>query len=407
MTSLPLLLLASGDPLHHNYDFPILSLKDGPVILTNHMVMMFLVFVFMLWAMPRAARAISVGKTGTSHDYVTKGAGWHLIEVICVFFREEVARPVLGRNTDKFMPYIWTTFFFILFNNLLGMVPLLDATKLVGDALFFRGGHETTALVDQTLEGGGMVEMQAISPSSKDTHQDTHEGAPAAPAAAESSAESGHGDAAGHGVLTWGPFVLFQDMTVTDRVASHYEGIGGTATGNIAVTFTLALIAITVIIGSGIRSLGLAGFFHHLTLDAPVLLWPLTVLLEIIGLIAKPFALMVRLFANMTAGHVMLSALLGFCSMAWNGMAILPSAPGHVEYSMTGIISAGLISVASITFALAVSLLELLVALIQAYVFAFLTTMFISLFQHHGHEHDHEHDHGSAQGHGAVVAAAH
>ncbi|PIW30767.1 MAG: hypothetical protein COW30_01420, partial [Rhodospirillales bacterium CG15_BIG_FIL_POST_REV_8_21_14_020_66_15] len=117
--------------------------------------------------------------------------------------------------------------------------------------------------------------------------------------------------------------VWFQDFNLPG-VQSHFEGFGGTATGNIAVTFGLSLIAAFVIIGSGIQSLGLLGFLKHLTLDAPVLLWPLMVVLEIIGLIVRPFALMVRLFANMTAGHAMLAALLGFCSMAWNGLAIVP-----------------------------------------------------------------------------------
>ncbi|NOG55960.1 MAG: F0F1 ATP synthase subunit A [Planctomycetes bacterium] len=326
MTSLTPLMLASGDPLHHNYDFPILSLDVGDkaiVLLTNHVLMMFFVFVFMLWALPRAARAINVGKTGTSHDYVTKGSGWHIIEVICVFFREEVARPVLGKNTDKFMPYIWTTFFFILFNNLLGMVPLLDATKLVGDALFFRDGGTPAAMVahapsdeiadplafdppaENDAHGNPAGHGEEATGHDTDTaghgeqpsaHQDTDAAATGHSQGDAETAEhpaegDGHGGEAGsHGPIRLGKLIFFQNMTVTDRVESHYEGIGGTATGNIAVTFTLALIAITVVIGSGIRSLGIGGFFHHLTLDAPVLLWPLTVLLEIIGLIAKPFA---------------------------------------------------------------------------------------------------------------------
>lgn len=370
------LVLGGSDPLHHNYDYPILSLENGFAILTNHMLMMIVVFGLMMWLLPRAARSIATGKTGTSHDYVTKDTFAHLIEVLCVFFRNDVAKPVLGKNTDKFMPFIWTVFFFILFNNLLGMVPLLDATSLLFDGMI-NGSHDTVAHVEtDSHAGGGPATLDAGhgDASHEAPEVDAH-GAPAGEAS--HTAENGAAHADSH-AMKLGPFVLFQDLTKKET-ASHFHGIGGTATGNIAVTCALALIAIVVVIGSGISALGIGGFLHHLTLGAPVALWPLTILLEIIGLMAKPFALMVRLFANMTAGHVMLSALLGFCSMAWNGV---------------GPFGGVLISVPSIIFATLIGLLELLVAFIQAFVFAFLTTMFISMFQHHDHDHEHEHGHG-------------
>lgn len=356
MTGVRTLVLAGGDPLHHNYDYPILSLPNGYAILTNHIVMMLVAALLMLWVMPRAARAIATGKTGTSHDYVTKGTLSHLIEVICVFFREEVARPALGRNTDRFMPFIWTVFFFILFNNLLGMVPLLDATSLVLDGVI----NQPHAAAPH-VEGSGAAAGFAGSHGAKG-----HEASSLAA-----------GDSHDSHVMKLGPFTLFQDLT-KEGTASHFHGVGGTATGNIAVTFALALIAIMIIIGSGLQSLGLRGFVDHLTLGTKFPLSVLMVVLEIIGLIAKPFALMVRLFANMTAGHVMLASILGFCSMAWNGVGPL----GGV-----------IISVPAIIFATLIGLLELLVAFIQAFVFTFLTAMFISLFQHHDHEHEHEDDH--------------
>ncbi len=354
---------------------------------------MFLTLVIMMWILPKAAKRIATGKTGTSHDYVTKGTLSHMVEVMCVFFREEVARPVLGDKTDRFIPYIWTIFFFILINNLLGMVPLLDATALVyqmiagvGDdaahvvdhdaALIGDHGSDTLAMVDDTAHG----EMT-------DGHEATHEPAPAAAhgedalAAADgehgvisddahATSEDAHASDGGGGGMIW-----FHDLTQQGR-HSHFHGIGGTATGNISVTFALALISIVVVIAAGIKNLGLLGFLEHMTLGAPVFLWPLTIVLEIIGLIAKPFALMVRLFANMTAGHVMLAALLGFCTMAFRG---------------TGPVWGTMISVPSIIFATAIGVLELLVAFIQAYVFAFLTTMFIAMFQE-DHHHEHEHD---------------
>ncbi len=382
-------LLAGSDPLHHNYDFPILSLPNRFALLTNHMVIMLAVFLFLLWAMPRVARRVMPGRTGTSHDYVTKGTLSHLVEVICVFFREQVARPVLGENTDRFMPLIWTTFFFILLNNLMGMVPLLDATALA-HTIFASDSH---AAAVETHDHGVTTPEDA---HALDTHDDDAHAAADDHAAAHAD-EDHHAEAAG---LIW-----FDDLT-KDTPHSHFHGIGGTPTGNIAVTFALALIAITVVIGSGIRALGVGGFIHHMTLGAPVFLWPLTILLEIIGLLAKPFALMVRLFANMTAGHVMLSALLGFSAMAWNALAVTQTG----SISGGGALAAVAISIGSIIFATAIGLLELLVAFIQAYIFTFLTTMFISMFQHHGHDDHHhgdEHAHGHGHQHAHGLAAAH
>ena len=347
-----MVVLAGGDPLHHNYDYPILSLPNGYAILTNHILMMLVVAALMLWLLPRAARAIATGRTGTSHDYVTKGAFAHLIEVLCVFFREDVAKPALGKSTDKFMPFLWTVFFFILFNNLLGMVPLLDATSLLFDGMI-NGSHEAAAHLEHDAPGAG---------------DESH-------------------------AMRLGPLVLFQDLT-KEGTASHFHGIGGTATANIAVTFSLALIAIFIIIGSGIKALGVGGFIDHLTLGTKFPLSVFMAFLECVGLVAKPFALMVRLFANMTAGHVMLASVLGFCTMAWNGV---------------GPVGGLVVSVPTIIFATLLGLLELLVAFIQAFVFTFLTAMFISLFQAHEQEHAHEpgDDHEYALGEAPVAAAAH
>ncbi len=366
------LVLAGKDPLSHNYDYPILSLPNGWMLFSNHLLMMLVVTLFMLIMMPRVGRAVSTGKTGTSHDYVTKGTFNHMIEVVCVYFRDQVCKPVLGANTDKFMPFVWTLFFFILLNNLLGLVPLLDLSSLVV------GSIQESTLAAQASPADPSDHQLLGEAQSADSHdaathepQAAHEDAHASATHAADEHDSAHASSG----LVW-----FR----TPEGHSHFHGIGGTATGNIWVTLALALISITIIIGSGIKSLGVGGFFHHLTLGAPPLLWPLTVLLEIIGLIAKPFALTVRLFANMTAGHVMLAVILGFCTMAWNGL---------------GPVGGTLISIPSVLAGAALGLLETLVAFIQAYIFTFLTVMFISMFQHHDHDHDHGHDHDHAHDH--------
>jgi len=369
------IVLASDDPLHHNYDFPILTV-NGHVWLTNHMAMMILIGLLMLWLFPKGARAISTGKTGTSHDYVTKGTWARLFEVICIFMKEDVAEPMLGKNANKFLPFIWTMFFFILLNNLFGLVPLLDMTSLV---------------LGPVINGSHAEHVEGEAPVANEPHE--------AAMSDHTNMATGEEKAASESGVVW-----FQDFNLPG-IQSHFEGFGGTATGNIAVTFGLSLIAALVIIGSGIQSLGLLGFLKHLTLDAPVLLWPLMVVLEIIGLIVKPFALMVRLFANMTAGHAMLAALLGFCSMAWNGLAIVPdpASLSHWGHSAGGTLGALMICAISVIASSAIGMLEILVAFIQAFIFTFLTVVFISLYQHGDHEHEHHPmEQGHAHGHESV-----
>lgn len=399
MTSPATNILASGDPLHHNYDFPILSLPNGYSLLTNHILMMLIAASIMLIFLPRAARRIATGKTGTSHDYVTKGYFSHILEVICIFFREEVTRPALGKNTDKFMPFIWTVFFFILINNLLGMIPLLDITALLYQPFSGSGNHVAEAA--SATENAPLDFVDTDTPANEQAKTEDHgattevahdDNPPADLHAATTESNATHASEDEHHVWKLGNLVLFQDMTQKQQ-ASHFHGIGGTATANVAVTGAMALIAIIVIIGSGIKSLGFMGFLHHLTLDAPVFLWPITIFLELIGLVVKPFALTVRLAANMTAGHLMLAALLGFCSMSWNGLAVVSAN----ETSFGGAFASLLISIASIVFAVLIGWLEMLVAFIQAYIFTFLTAMFISLFQHQEHEHNHEHSHAAIE----------
>jgi F-type H+-transporting ATPase subunit a len=143
---------------------------------------------------------------------------------------------------------------------------------------------------------------------------------------------------------------------------------GATATGNINVTGTLALGTLVLVQFEGIRRHGLFKHFKNMVPGGlPLWLFPVTLLifvLELVGFIVfKPFALMVRLFANMTAGHV---AILAFLS---------------ITFALQHVAAAGL----SVPFALFVYCLELLVALIQAYVFTMLTSLFIGLSLHPGH----------------------
>jgi len=177
-------------------------------------------------------------------------------------------------------------------------------------------------------------------------------------------------------VLTVNILGLLPIPVLSNLFGTH---LGGTATGNIWVTATLALITMVMMIINGIRLGGKAYLAHFC--PGPIWLAPLLVPVEIIGLIAKVFALAVRLFANMIAGHILLAVLLSFILAA--------------GAKSTGLgLGVGLIVVAS---SVAINFLELFVAFLQAFIFTFLTTLFIgmSVVVHHDH---HEDPHGHEAG---------
>lgn len=141
---------------------------------------------------------------------------------------------------------------------------------------------------------------------------------------------------------------------------------GATATGNIAVTAALALVAFAVIEVAGMRALGPKGYLStifYLPPGLPVWMKPIMLIImtpvEIIGKLSKPFALAVRLFANMTAGHVLVLALIG----------------------LTFLFQSYTVGIGASVLATAIMLLELFVAFLQAFVFTLLTSVFIGLMR--------------------------
>lgn len=134
--------------------------------------------------------------------------------------------------------------------------------------------------------------------------------------------------------------------------------IFSTATGNIGVTASLAIITFGATQVYGIKVHGLFGYYKGLVPPGvPVLLWPLMFVIELMGLIAKHVALTIRLFANMVAGHVSLFAFLG----------------------LTIILKTVFIAPVSVGFAIFIYFIELLVAFIQAYIFTLLSALFIGM----------------------------
>jgi F-type H+-transporting ATPase subunit a len=242
--------------------------------ITKHTVMMWLALLVLILA-------VVGGSNKDKAKLVPRGAGQNLIEMLVLFVRDEIAVKNIGKDeAPRYTPYLLTIFFFILFMNLLGLIP----------------------------------EM-------------------------------------------------------------------ATATGNLAITAGLALCTFFVTQAASIRAAGFGGYLKHLTGGVHPALWPIMVPVEILGLFTKPFALTVRLFANMLAGHIVIFFLLG----------------------LIFILGSSAVAGASVPFAMAIYFLELFVALVQAYIFTMLSSLFIGMgvaMGHHDHGHDeHPKDKEGAHGH--------
>jgi len=142
---------------------------------------------------------------------------------------------------------------------------------------------------------------------------------------------------------------------------------GATATANFNVTAALATITFVSIIVAGTMA---HGFIQHwLNLAPHGLAWPLYILLipiEVMGMFVKPFALTMRLAANMTGGHIAILAILSFIFLFTE----------MFESSMAGI---GIGIAVSVPLAVGINALEIIVVLVQAYVFTLLSSVFIGM----------------------------
>lgn len=141
--------------------------------------------------------------------------------------------------------------------------------------------------------------------------------------------------------------------------------VPGMSTGTSSVSVTAGLAIITFIMTQvyGIKHNGFLGYFKGLIPPGvPVFVLPVMVIIEFLGLLTKPFALAIRLFANMTAGHIVIYALIGLIFML--GYVVIP---------------------VSVAFSLFIYVLEILVAVLQAYIFTMLSALFIGMAIHQDH----------------------
>lgn len=171
----------------------------------------------------------------------------------------------------------------------------------------------------------------------------------------------------GHGGERYVPFVLTLFFFI---LVANLLGLlpwGASATGNVSVTAALALMSFAVVEFAGMRALGAKGYMGTIVFvphGLPKWLVPIMVIImtpvELLGKLTKPFALAIRLFANMTAGHVLLLAIIGLIFL----------------------FGSYFIALGPLVMAVALTFLELFVAFLQAYIFALLTSVFIGLITH-------------------------
>jgi F-type H+-transporting ATPase subunit a len=229
--------------------------------LTRNVVQMILTLTLLVWVMLAVAKRYKKGEGVTSAPKGMQNA----METVINFIKDDVAKPNLGHKYQKFLPFLLTVFFFILINNLVGLIP-------------------------------------------------------------------------------------------------------GTAnvTGNITFTMIMALISFVVILFSTNRHYWGHIFWPPVPHGVKFILIPV----EILGVFTKPFALMIRLFANMVAGHILIICLVSL-------IFIFGALNKFVGIGFTPF---------SIGFTIFIYFIEILVAFLQAYIFAFLTAVFIGQAMEGGHD---------------------
>ncbi len=175
----------------------------------------------------------------------------------------------------------------------------------------------------------------------------------------------GHGDGA-----KYTPLLLSFFFFILIAALFGLLPFSATSTGNLSVTLALAFISFLAQQYAGMSKYGVVGHFKNLVPHGlPPLLLVVMIPIEVLGMFTKPFALMIRLFANMLAGHMMITALLMLFALC---------------YPISAALGIFMIPI-SLGMALFIMFLELLVAFIQAYVFTLFSAMFIGMYAHPSH----------------------
>jgi F-type H+-transporting ATPase subunit a len=187
------------------------------------------------------------------------------------------------------------------------------------------------------------------------------------------------------GLIPFGPIIqlVAAPFGVEGHNLAYLGHFGGTATGNLSLNLPLAFLSFVLIIGIGIREVGLKHFLAHFNPVgwSPAML-PIGIMvffLEWLGLVIKSTVLAMRLFGTMMAGHLVIAVFLSL-----------------IPVSIGGAIAVGIpVTLGSV----ALLLLEVFIALLQAFIFTFLTTLFIAstAVPEEGHDHAEQHDQGQEE----------
>jgi F-type H+-transporting ATPase subunit a len=174
----------------------------------------------------------------------------------------------------------------------------------------------------------------------------------------------------GHDGARYTPLLLSFFFFILVAALFGLMPFSATSTGNLSVTLGLAFVSFLAMQWAGISKHGLVHHFQNMVPPGlPAWLLPIMIPVELLGMFSRPFALMIRLFANMLAGHMVITTLLMLIPL----MAAVATAFGVLMIPI------------SLTLALFIMVLEVLVAFIQAYIFTLLTSIFIGMSAHPAH----------------------
>jgi F-type H+-transporting ATPase subunit a len=178
---------------------------------------------------------------------------------------------------------------------------------------------------------------------------------------------------AGREALPFLPLILTTFLFIAGLNLAGMIPTSFTATSQITTTAFMGVLVFLLVVGVGVYKQGLHFFALFLPKGTPWWLAPLIVPLELISFLARPLTLAVRLAANMVAGHVLLKIFAGFCVMLL-GLAGLEG--GALSWSNLSLTAP--LAVLPLAMLLAITALEVFVALLQAYVFALLTLVYLN-----------------------------
>ncbi len=337
----------------------------GPFHLTTTIIMATVAGAAMLLIFPRLFnRPDSGAPTGPKNFF----------ESILEYLRIEVFRPALKENTDRFLPFLWTLFFFILFCNVLACVPLAAFFELITGGHVTHLGGAATGTISTTaalaiaafffIHGQGIDQIaRSLMDGTYGHHGHADDGHGTEPA---SNIEHFRGEALASNV--GGDFAALGNPTAhygdEHRAPVHHETLAYQSVHDHGEQMT-PLKALLLAVPIYLWNFAPHPFRPHegepktkWLMDIPM--WGFLLLLELLGAVIKPFALCLRLFANMVAGHVLLAVLI----------SLIVAVPFGVAQLAIGVP----VSILDI----GIQLLEIFVAFLQAYIFVFLVTLFLA-----------------------------